>query len=118
MALSAEKLDSLLQRKGIDAAVRIYPDAVFDPAKNKTTLGDPIEYSVKVIPPYDQEERYGKTVLMTSGKGMTGIANKDLNFEIKTGLILMIYNREWTVTGFIPLSNKSGVLFYLLEIET
>jgi len=117
MALSAEKLEALLQRKGLDAIVRVYPDAVFDPTTNKTTQGTKVEYNVKVIPPYKNAEGFKKAELITVGKGWTGIANKDLAFTVKAGLILIIYNEEWIVTGFTPLSNNTGILFYLLQIE-
>lgn len=117
MALTTIKLAAILERKGLDAIIRIYPDAVFDPATNKTTQGTKVEYNVKIIPPYKNAEGFKKTELITSGKGWTGIANKDLAFTIKAGLILVIYNEEWTVIGFTPLSNNTGILFYLLQIE-
>jgi len=117
MALTTIKLAAILERKGLDAIVKIYPDAVFNPATNKTILGDVVEYNVKIIPPYKNAEGFKKTELITAGKGWTGLANKDLSFTIKAGLILVIYNEEWIVTGFTPLSNKNGILFYLLQIE-
>jgi len=117
MALSKEKLAAMLERKGIDAVVRVYPDAIYDPTKNKVRQGEAVEYDVKIIPPYKNAEGYKKAELITSGKGMTGIANKNLQFEVKAGLILVIYNEEWIVTGFTPLSNNTGILFYLLQIE-
>ena len=118
MALSAEKLAALLDRKGLDAIVRVYPDAVFDPTTNKTTQGDKVEYNVKVIPPYKNAEGFKKAELITTGKGWTGIANKNLLFVVKAGLILIIDGKEWTVTSRTPLSNKTGVLFYLMQIES
>lgn len=118
MALSAEKLAVLLERKGIDAIVRVYPDAVFDPTVNKTTQGDKVEYNVKVIPPYKNAEGFKKTELITTGKGWTGIANKDLIFTVKAGLIIVIDEKEWTVTSKTSLSNNTGVLFYLMQIES
>ena len=118
MALTAIKLETLLKHKGISAIVRVYLDATFDPATNKTTLGDVTEYSVKIIPPYKREEKYGKETLIVSGKGMTGLANKDLLFTVKAGLILVINSKEWITTNVVPLSNNIGVLFYLLEIES
>ena len=118
MALSVTKLATLLERKGIDATARIYPDAVFNPTTNKTTLGDAVEYPVKVIPPYKNAEGFKKAELITAGKGMTGIANKDLQFVVKAGLILIIDGKEWTVTSKTPLSNNTGVLFYLMQIES
>jgi len=117
MALTTEKLATMLERKGLDAIVRVYPNSVFDPTKNKTILGSVVEYPIKIIPPYKNLEGFKKTELITAGKGWTGFANKNLSFTIKAGLILVIYNVEWTVTGFTPLSNKNGILFYLLQIE-
>lgn len=118
MALSIDKLAAMLERKGVDAIVRVYPDAVYDPTTNKTTQGAKVEYNVKVIPPYKNAEGFKKTELITAGKGWTGIANKDLNFIVKAGLILIIDGKEWTVTSRTPISNKTGVLLYLMQIES
>lgn len=118
MALTTEKLAAMLERKGIDAIIRVYPDAVFDPDTNQTTQGIKVEYTVKAIPPYKNAEGFKKTELITAGKGWTGIANKDLQFEVRAGLILIIDGKEWTVTSRTPLSNKTGVLFYLMQIES
>jgi len=118
MALTTEKLAAILERKGLDAIVRVYPDAVFNPATNKTTQGTKVEYKVKIIPPYKNAEGFKKTELITSGKGWTGIANKDLQFVVKAGLILIIDGKEWTVMSKTSLSNKTGVLFYLMQIES
>ncbi|MBW8038942.1 MAG: hypothetical protein FVQ85_02965 [Planctomycetes bacterium] len=118
MALSAEKLAALLERKGIDAIVRVYPDAVFDPTTNKTIQGNAVDYDVKIIPPYKTIEGFKKAELITSGKGWTGIANKDLAFFVLPGLVLIIDGKEWTMTSRTPLSNKGGVLFYLMQIES
>lgn len=118
MALTTEKLAAILERKGIDAIVRVYPDAVYDLTKNRTRQGTKVEYKVKIIPPYKNAEGFKKTELITAGKGWTGIANKDLNFTVKAGLVLIIDGKEWTVTSRTPLSNKTGVLFYLMQIES
>ena len=118
MALTVDKLDALLERKGIAAIVRTYPAATFDPETNTTTQGTKIEYDVKVIPPYKNAEGFKKTELITAGKGWTGIANKDLAFTVKAGLILIIDGKEWTVISRTVLSNKTGVLFYLMQIES
>jgi len=118
MALSVAKLAALLERKGLDAVVRVFPDAEFDPATNKTTPGEKTEYTVKIIPPYKNAEGFKKAELITAGKGWTGIANKDLLFTVKAGLILVIGSKEWTVTSITPLSNNTGILFYLMQIES
>lgn len=118
MAITIEKLVSLLERKGLDAVVRVYSDAVFDPDTNKTTQGDAVDYNVKVIPPYKNAEGYKRTELITAGKGWTGIANKDLAFTVKAGLKIIIDGKEWTVTSRTSLSNKTGVVFYLMQIES
>jgi len=118
MALSTDKLAAMLERKGLDAVVRVYPNAVYDPTKNKARQGTKVEYDVKIIPPYKNAEGFKKTELITSGKGWTGIANKNLKFTVKAGLILIINGKEWTVTSRTPLSNKTGVLFYLMQIES
>lgn len=117
MAITAEKLEKLLERKGISATVRAYSSVAFDPSTSRSSRIS-TDYIVKVIPPYKNIEKYKPATLITTGKGMTGIANKDLEFEVEVGLVLVIYNKGWTVTGFIPISNNTGVVFYLMEIES
>lgn len=117
MEITAEELSILLDEMGIDAVVREYPNASFNPATNKTTLGAVVEHDVKIIPPYKNIEGFKNLELITSGDGWTGIANNDLDFTVKTGLIFIIYDVIWTVTGVTPISNKTGVLFYLMQIE-
>ena len=118
MAITAEKLEALLIRKGISATVQVYESASFDPATNKTTKGSVTEYPVKIIPPYKNKEGYRPAELITFGEGWTGIANKDLEFSVKAGLLIVVLGKTWTVTSFTPLSNATGVVFYLMGIET
>jgi len=116
--MNARSVYNILQRKGIDATVRTYPNAVFDPDLNKTTLGTAVDFLVKIIPPYRNIEGYKTTELITYGSGLTGIANYNLGFTIQVGLIVIINNKQWTVTGITPISNDTGILFYSLEIES
>lgn len=118
MALTTTKLAAFLTRKGISATVQVHESASFDPATNLTTKGSATEYPVKVIPPYKNIEGYKATELITSGKGLTGFANKDLSFTVKAGLLIVVLGKTWTVIGITPISNSTGILFYLLEIET
>lgn len=118
MALTVEKVAAFLERKGVSATIRVYESATFDESRNITTKGSPTDYTEKVIPPYKNIEGYNKTVLITSGKGMTGIANLNLSFTVKAGLILIINSKTWTVISVAPLSNNVGVLGYLMEIES
>jgi hypothetical protein len=118
MALTATTINNILTRLGVTATARVYESASFDPTTNTTTEGSPTDYTVKVIPPHKNKEGYQKSELITHGKGWTGIANKDLQFDVKAGLILIINSKTWTVVGVTPLSNNSGVLAYLMEIES
>lgn len=115
---NAEQWYNLLQNEGRSAVARTYPVKTFNPVTNKTTLGKAIDYDVKVIPPYRNREGYQKEELITSGKGLTGIANYNLNFQVKEGLILIIEGKKWTVTGITDISDKTGILVYLFEIES
>lgn len=116
--MNAEEIYDIIQDLGIDAIVRTYPSATFDPDTNKTTLGSVTDYSVKIIPPYKNKEGYKPAELITSGKGFTGIANYQLFFTIKAGLKIIIANKEWTVISYTEIKNNTGVLLYLLEIES
>jgi hypothetical protein len=118
MALTTTKLADLLTRKGISATVQVYESASFDPATNLTTKGSVTNYSIKIIPPYKNIEGYKKTEMITSGKGLTGFANKDLSFTVKAGLLIIVLGKTWTVVSVTPISNNAGILFYLMEIET
>ncbi len=113
----AKKWYDLLVRKGIDATIRIYPDKSFDPDTNLTTLGYYNDYEVKVIPPYRNREGYKPAELITSGRGLSGVANYNLRFDVEAGLKITIASKEWTVVGYTEVKDKTGILVYLLEIE-
>jgi len=117
--MNAESIYNLLVRKGIDATIRTYPDAVFDPDTNKTTLGTAVDYSVKVVPPYNYiKESYKPAEMISSGKGLTGIANYNLEFIIQIGLKIIINNKEWTVVSVSPIQDNTGILYFSLNIES
>ena len=124
--MTSESIYNLLVRKGIDATIKVYSSASFDPDTNKTTRGEATDYAVKIVPPYKNyvKEGYKSTTLITYGKGLTGIANynpstkSSLSFTIKAGLIIIINNKQWAVTEITPLQDNSGILFYSLGIES
>lgn len=117
--MTPESVYNILVRKGVTATVRAFPDVNFTPATNTVHQGDVSEYSVKVVPPYKYvKEAYKQTTLITFGKGLTGVANHNLEFEVKTGLIIVINNREWTVVSVTPISDSSGIIMYTLGIES
>lgn len=117
--MDAESVYNVLQRKGVSATVRTYPSAVFDPATNKTTQGDATDYIVKIIPPYRYvKEGFKPTVLITYGKGLTGLANYNLNFDVKVGLKIIINNKEWTAVEISPIQDSTGIILYILKIES
>ena len=117
--MNAQSVYNILVRKGVTATVRTFPDAEFIPGSNTTVKRTPIEYTVKVIPPYSYvKESYKPTTLITYGKGLTGIANYNLGFTVKAGLVLIINNQEWTVTGVSPIQDATGIIMYTLDIES
>ena len=115
---AAKKWYDMIVRKGVDATIRTYPLITFDPNTNKTTLGDARDFSAKVIPPYRNREGFKPAELITSGKGLTGIANYQRNFNIKAGLEIIISDKKWTVIGYTEVKDSTGILVYLLEIES
>lgn len=122
--MTGKSIYNILTRKGIDATMRTYPDAEFDPDTNKTTQGEATNYAVKIVPPYRYiKEEYKTTTLISWGKGLTGIANYNpttrgsLSFTIKIGLIIIINNKTWTVISVTPIQDNTGILFYTLGIE-
>jgi len=116
--MTPESIYNLLVRKGIDATIRTYPDAEFNPDTNKTVLGNPIDYTVKIVPPYKYiKEEYRTTQLVTWGKGLTGIANYNLSFVVEVGLVIIINSKKWTVVSVTPIQDNTGILFYSLGIE-
>jgi hypothetical protein len=115
--ITIDTITDLLDTHGISATVRVYPEAEFDPAMNKTTKGDYDDYNVIVVPPYRYTESFKKTTLVTSGVAYTGFANDNLQFDVRSGLILIINDVEWVVIDVVPIRNKSGLLYYQLRIE-
>lgn len=116
--MDATSVYNLLVKLGRTATVRTYPSQNFDPDTQQTTLGNPIDYTLKVIPPYRNREGFKEAEMITSGVGLTGFANKDLVFTVKAGIQIIVNNKTWTVTGVIPVSDKTGILLYLLEIKS
>lgn len=117
--MNAKSVYNILVRKGINATVRTYPSSSFDSDTNKTTLGEATDYTVKIIPPYKYvKEGYKATTLITWGRGLTGVANYQLQFSVVVGLKLIINNKEWTVIEVIPIQDNTGILFYSLKIES
>jgi len=121
--MTPESIYNLLVRKGIDATIRTYPNAVFDSDTNKTTLGSAVDYSVKIVPPYNNREGFKTAEMISSGSGLTGIANYNsltkgaLAFTIEPGLKIIIGSKEWTIVGITPVQDNTGILFFSLEIE-
>lgn len=116
--MNAKSIYNLLQRKGIDATIRTYPSAIFNSDTNKTILGTAVDYSVKIVPPYRNIEGYKPAEMISSGSGLTGIANYELDFTIQVGLKLIINGKEWTVISFTEVKDNTGILFYTLEIQS
>lgn len=115
--MTSKSIYNLLVRKGIDATIRTYPSSSFDPDANTTTLGSATDYAVKIVPPYRNREGYKSAEMITFGRGVSGIANYNLNFSIKVGLKIIITGKEWTVISFAEIKDNTGILFYSLEIE-
>ena len=82
--MNAQSVYNMLVRKGVTATVRTFPDAEFIPGSNTTVKRNPIDYTVKIIPPYRYlKEGYKQTTLITYGTGITGLANYNLGFTVK-----------------------------------
>jgi len=113
---SAKEWYDLIQEMGIDAVITSNPLSVFNPDTNTVTLGETRSHSIKIIPPYKNREGYKATELISSGKGLTGFANYQLNFEVKPGLKITIDSKEWTVIGYTEVKDRTGILVYILEI--
>ena len=121
---SAKEWHDLIQELGIDAVITSNPLSVFNSDTNSVILGETRSHSIKVIPPYKNREgwkandiRGSHTELISSGKGLTGIANYQLNFVVKPGLKITIDSKEWTVIGYTEVKDRTGILVYILEIE-
>lgn len=111
-------INDLITRKGISATVRTFPSSSFDPDTNKTTQGTATDYSIKVIPPYKNREGFKAEELITSGKGLTGFANLDLEFTVAAGLQIIIASKIWTVISYQEIKDNTGIVMYICDIET
>ena len=116
--MNAESVYNLLVKLGISATVRTFPSRTFDATTQIATLGSPVDYTLKVIPPYRNREGRNETEMITSGIGLTGLANKDLLFTVKAGIQIIIDGKTWTVTGVTPVKDRTGTLLFLLEIDS
>lgn len=116
--MTPQSIDDILSRKGVTATVTTYDSATFDSATNTTDRGPATTDTVNAIPPYMNKEGFKGTELITTGKGLTGFANLDLSFTVAAGLLLTIAGKVWTVIKFQPVSDHTGILMYLCDIET
>ncbi len=118
MAITPTSVNAILTRKGIDATVRTFPAATFDPDTNKTTHGAATDYTIKAASPYRNREGYKTDELITSGKGKTIFANLDLQFTVAAGLVMIMIGKEWSVIGSTPIGDNTGIIAYECDIET
>jgi hypothetical protein len=115
--IEISEIQELLTEYGIDGTVRTYPSKSFDAPTNTTTLGAPVDYTIKMVPPYQVVDQFN-TEFITGGKGKTGFANDSLAFTVEQGLTLIIDGVTWLVTGVSPIRTGSGIVYYELEIES
>lgn len=115
---NAEDWYNIIQELGISATVRTRPSKTFNTNTQQASIGQAVDYTVKVIPPYRNREGYKETELISSGIGLSGIINYKLNFQVKKGIKLIINSKTWTVTGIQEISDKTGILVYILEIQS
>ncbi|KKN70977.1 hypothetical protein LCGC14_0425790 [marine sediment metagenome] len=118
MALTPTSVNAILTRKGIDVTVRTFPSSTFDSDTNKTTLGTAVDYTIKAAAPYRNRSGFKTDELITSGKGKTIFANLDLQFTVAAGLVMIIRGDEWSVIGFTPIGDNTGIIAYECDIET
>lgn len=116
--ITVEKIKNLLDKFGISAVLKDYPAATFNPSLNTVTKGTMSTVNVKAVPPYQNREGYTKPSLVTSGTGLTGIANSDLGaLVIRAGMIISINGVDWTIVGVTPIGTANGTVYFQLEIE-
>ncbi len=118
MTIIAERVAKLLDENGISATVRIRGTNTFDPATSKAQRGSVTDHTVMITPPYRNSEGYKAPTLITSGKGLTGIANFELEFTVKAGIVIIIDSIHWTVISITPVRNNTGILYFEMEIES
>lgn len=116
--MNAESVADFLERKGVDATIKVWGTETFDPTTNETTLASDVDHAVKIIPPYQVVDEFGKTTFVTEGKGMTGLANYNLGFTLKKAQEITLSGVIWVIDNIQPLQNNEGVLCYILGIHS
>lgn len=118
MAITAEKVNDLITDKGIQVIFHTYASDTFDPLTNTRTRGAKTEHTVYAIPPYENAEGWEEGNFIESGEGQIGISNYGLSFTPWKGQEVQIFGILWIVTSVRPISNNSGVVLYLMTVES
>jgi len=112
--ISATEVEEILEDIGVDATLKTYPAATFNPSTNKSTDGTATEVSVKAIPPYQNVQGYGRPDLIATGKGKSGISGL---VTPKVGDYLTFGSVVWRITGVTTVQTNLGTALHVLEIE-
>ena len=95
----------------------IYPDQDYDPTIGENTLGDPTQYSKKVIPPYQINLKYVDGKLIKLGDLLTGIAAQDIEFTPTLKMKITIDSNIWTIININPIYSGEQIALYLLQLR-
>lgn len=112
------KVLQLIDRLGKTVVFRTYPDAAYDPETGETTLGDPLDYTKKIIPPYAYEQKYIDGDNVQAGDMQSGIAALGLEFTpIPSTDKLIIDTQEWNIVNSMPVYSGQQIAMYLFQLR-
>jgi len=111
------KAIKIINKLGKTVIFTMYPAASYDATTGKTTQGDSVSYSKKVIPPYDVELKYVDGDLIKVGDMLSGVAASGIEFTPANGAMVTIDSQVWEIVRVSPVYSGEQVALYLLQLR-
>lgn len=109
---------SLIYRRGKTVVFKTYPAAVYDPTTGETTLGNSVDYTHKIIPPYPYSDKYINGDTIRAGDIQTGIAALGLLFVPDPSATKVVIDTiEWSIVNMQPVYSGEQIALYMLQLR-
>ncbi len=112
-----EDVLDIIDEMGKTVTFWVYPEADYDPTTGEGSLGEAVQYSKKVIPPYEVDLKYIYADVAQAGDMLTGIAASGLEFTPTNGIKITIDSCIWTAVRVIPIYANEMIVLYILQLR-
>ena len=109
---------AMLERTGKAAVFQTYPDADYDPDTGQTTLGDAVDHTHKIIPPYAVDQRLIDGDTVKAGDMETGVAALGLQFTPSPSVTkVLVDGQAWTIIHVQPVYSGDEIALFSLRLR-